>query len=331
MSLLGGGWPVEKLMMPQRRFISHGAASSIRPARGMDPVREVQRSLTVPLEGRAVRVELRSLKEIEEFRQCEQLQDRIWGPDDIGRVSLLVLLTAQQNGGAAIGAFLGGRLVGFVCSFLGFAESGLLKHCSVLMAVDPEVQKGGIGYHLKLAQRDAALAQGIELITWTFDPLASLNAHLNIHKLGCVSSQYLENCYGTARGGINAGLPTDRFLVEWWVRRPWVEGRLRGVHAELPDRGARLVNEVAPHPRSGLPVCRHCALDCQEPVLLVEIPDNIRTLKMADLDLACSWRLELRRVFPHYFSQGYRVVGFWRREQEGVRRPCYILRKGDAV
>ena len=278
-----------------------------------------------------MRVDLRRLTRIEEFRQCEQLQDRIWGPDDIGRVSSLVLITAEDNGGSAIGAFVDeDRLVGFVCSFLGFADNGTLKLCSVLMAVDLELQKGGIGYHLKLAQREAALAQGVELITWTFDPLASLNAHLNIHKLGCVTSRYLVNCYGIAQGGINAGLPTDRFLVEWWVGKPWVDSRLRGMPAE-PTAGARWVNEVAPHPHTGLPVCQGCALDLDDPVLLVEIPENIRTLKMADIDLARSWRLELRRVFPHYFAQGYQVTGFSRREHGGAMRPCYILSRGDVV
>lgn len=331
MSLLGEEWPIEKLMRYQPRSVVHSAASGIRLVRDVTPHREVLWSLTASLDGRPVRVDLRRLTEIEEFRQCEQLQDRIWGPDDIGRVSSLVLITSEDNGGSAIGAFVDGdRLVGFVCSFLGFAESGMLKHCSVLMAVDPELQKGGIGYHLKLAQREAALAQGIELITWTFDPLASLNAHLNIHKLGCVSSRYLVNCYGTAQGGINAGLPTDRFLVEWWVRRPWVESRLRGLPAE-PPAGARLVNEVTPHPHSGLPVSRDCDLDLHDPVLLVEIPENVRALKMADLDLARAWRLELRRIFPHYFAQGYRVTGFSRCEHGGVMRPCYVLRKGDAV
>jgi predicted GNAT superfamily acetyltransferase len=194
------------------------------------------------------------------------------------------------------------------------------------MAVEPAFQGAGVGYRLKLAQREATLAQGLDLITWTFDPLASPNAHLNLQKLGCVSSRYLPDCYGTVERGLNAGLPTDRFVVEWWLRSPAVEACLSGAAAEAPAAAPR-VNQVVREPRSGLPVSRGCDLERREPVLLVEIPDSIRAVKMADMELARAWRAELRHIFPHYFDRGYQVAGFHRLESEGLRRPCYVLRR----
>jgi predicted GNAT superfamily acetyltransferase len=286
-------------------------------------------SFSVILQGAAVRIDVRRLSEVDEYRECERLQERIWGPEDIGRASSLVLLTAQHNGGLALGAFAGHRLAGFVYSFLGLTPAGGFKHCSVLLAVDPQFHQAGIGYRLKLAQRQAVLAQGLDLITWTFDPLASINAFLNLRKLGCTSSVYLENYYGTPCGGLNAGLATDRLLAEWRIRAPRVEQRLRPV-VEEPVTGGALVNEVVSHPRSGLPMNRQCRLECRDPMLLVEIPGDLRAIKALDMDLAHAWRMELREILSRYFASGYQVVDFFRREYAGRLRSCYVLRKGAA-
>jgi predicted GNAT superfamily acetyltransferase len=276
--------------------------------------------------GRSAQIVLRCLSSIDEYRACEELQARVWGRDDVGCVSALVMITAQENGGLTVGAFAGDRLVGFVHSFLGLTETGTLKHCSVLLAVDPELRNSGIGYHLKLMQREMALRQGVDLITWTFDPLASPNANLNISKLGCVCSRYLFNHYGTFTGGLNAGLATDRFLAEWWIREPRVIDRLRGIGREMPVDLLR-ANEVAPHHRSGLPVPRWGPLDCEEPALALEIPADFQALKRVDMSLAQAWLEGLRAFLPHYFSRGYRVCGFGPLQGGGGLRRGYWLQR----
>jgi predicted GNAT superfamily acetyltransferase len=280
--------------------------------------------LTVPLVNGEATIELRRLRSIAEYRRCEELQQRIWGPDDVGSVSPLVMITAQENGGATFGAFAGspGRLVGFVCGFLGSGETGRPKLCSVLLAVDPDFRGCGIAYELKRLQRVAALAQGIELITWTYDPLASVNARLNLGRLGCVCSRYLPNCYGFFSGGINAGLATDRFLVEWWLREPRVEQALCGALAPLPH-GAPLVAEVSVHASSGLPVPRRWHLTRDEPALLVEAPPDIHAIKRADVGLARCWLYAFREIFPHYLARGYEVAGFGPLREP--RRHAYLL------
>jgi predicted GNAT superfamily acetyltransferase len=292
------------------------AASSVTTLRG--GTLEPDRSAAAP--------QVNRLESIEQFRQCEDLQARVWGPEDVVRVPALVMATAQVNGGFVFGAFAQRQLVGFVLAFPGLTETGRVKQCSILMAVDPAYQNLGVGYRLKLAQREATLAQGIDLVTWTFDPLASANAHLNLHKLGCVASRYLINVYGTAERGLNAGLPTDRLLVEWWLREPAVIDRLAGIPVEPPP-ATPFVSRVALDPLTGLPVLHGADLDRSEPRLLVETPESIRAIKFANMELAHGWRHGLREIFQRYFARGYRVAGFHRLPYEGRVRHCFLLER----
>ncbi|HEV7517600.1 MAG TPA: hypothetical protein VGR07_14970 [Thermoanaerobaculia bacterium] len=292
----------------------------------MEPLAIADRGgLRAPLgEGQTSPIEVRQLGSLEEYRQCEELQSRVWGPDDVVRVPALVMITAHINGGFAFGAFAEGQIIGFVLASPGLTATGQVKQCSILMAVDSHFQNSGVGYRLKLAQREATLAQGIDLITWTFDPLASANSHLNLHKLGCVAGRYFVNLYGTAEHGLNAGLPTDRLLAEWWIREPAVVDRLAGVPA-APPLDLPAVAEVAPDRRTGLPALSSVELDRGEPALLVEIPESIRAIKLADLELASRWRSGLREILQHYFARGYRVAGFHRLPHQDRLRHCFLL------
>lgn len=279
---------------------------------------------------RAAVYEIREIETQAQFRACEELQTEIWGADDFVRVPALVLITAQHNGGAVLGAFLrNGSLAGFVCSFPGFAADGRVKHCSQLLAVHPRHQSSGIGYWLKRRQRDVALAQGLDLITWTFDPLASLNAHFNLGKLGCTSSSYLVDCYGTPQGGLNGGLSSDRLLAEWWIRDPRVEAVLAG--ATRPVQSPAKINRVIRARPSGMPRNWSFRLDLPSSELLLEIPSDVRTLKRRDIGLAQAWRLELREMFSAYLSVGYRVDGFKRWRRGGELRTAYVLRRRSAA
>src|SRR5205814_9691560 len=96
----------------------------------------------------------------------------------------------------------------------------------------------GLGQRLKLAQREEALARGIELIEWTFDPLEIKNAHLNIAKLGAIARTYSVNHYGMSSSPLQGGLPTDRLVAEWWLRSRRVEEALGGSQPKLDSRNA---------------------------------------------------------------------------------------------
>ena len=127
-------------------------------------------------------------------------------------------MAAKEAGGVLIGAFDGDTLVGFVYGFPSF-EHGQLAHHSHMLAVKPAYRNFDLGRRLKLAQREHVMAQGIELISWTFDPLQSLNAHFNFNKLGVIADRYLPNFYGEDAASFLHQTGTDRLWVSWFVSR----------------------------------------------------------------------------------------------------------------
>nr|BAL54804.1 chorismate synthase [uncultured Acetothermia bacterium]BAL59884.1 chorismate synthase [Candidatus Acetothermum autotrophicum] len=268
-------------------------------------------------------ITIRPLQTLDELHACEQLQKEIWGFEDISVVPHHLLLTTIKNGGILLGAFEGERLIGFVYGFPGI-EDNKLKHCSLMCAVRSERRFQGVGYELKLKQREAVLAQGIELITWTFDPLVSPNAHFNLHKLGVISNKYERNLYGDMRDRLNAGLETDRLTVEWWITSPRVQRRLqheqRTSVSSLP-----VINQT--EERNGFLVNLEYSLQCTEPKVLLEIPYHWQRMREQNMPLVKEWRHQTREIFEHYFAQGYYASDFLVTEDEGRTRAFYLLEK----
>ncbi len=260
-------------------------------------------------------IEIRPVETLQEYRAVEQLQRDVWGLEEVEVVPDHLLLTAQKNGGLVLGAFEtppGGaeRLIGFVFGFVGLTPDGAAKHCSHLAAVTRAYQSRNVGYHLKLAQREHVLAQGLDLVTWTFDPLESRNARLNFHKLGVTCRTYLRDLYGPMRDELNAGLLSDRFLVDWRVASDHVAGRLSGdwvgyTLAALENAGVIVLNPALPGdlPR---PVPR--ALPIAGERLLIQIPANFQAVKSADFELARAWRDHTRQLFEAAFVAGYTAI-----------------------
>src|SRR6201999_4339960 len=93
--------------------------------------------------------------------------------------------------------------------------------------VRKEHRNSGLGRRLKLLQREDALARGIELIEWTFDPLEIKNAYLNIERLGAIARRYNINQYGITSSPLQGFLPTDRLVAEWWLKSKRVDELLR--------------------------------------------------------------------------------------------------------
>lgn len=248
------------------------------------------------------------------YRECEVLQKAVWGFEDIAVVPDHILHTIVEGGGLLLGAYDGigpGReMVGFVLSLLGRWEDGRLRHQSLMAAVRPDWQGRGVGYALKCAQREHVLSQGIELITWTFDPLESRNSHFNLNKLGAVATRYMPNYYGEFRDTRNRGLPSDRFLCEWHLTAPRTRARLDGRTPELALGKAETINRTR-RLASGLRAPAGFRADLAVPLLLYEIPHDLQALKRQDLDLAREWRMESRRALSLYFEDGYLATGLF--------------------
>jgi predicted GNAT superfamily acetyltransferase len=206
------------------------------------------------------------------------LQDEVWGRDFSVPVNITVAIA--HHGGVAIGAFdtKTGEMLGFVLSFVAptqykSARNGLSHH-SHMAAVTERWRGYGLGARLKLAQREAVLAQGINLITWTFDPLEARNANLNVNRLGCICRVYERDLYGSMGDNLNAGIPTDRFEAEWWLDE----------------------NKPQSAPDS--------------PILHIEIPISYQAVKQRSLQEAFELRQRSRVQFEQALQEGFAVTAF---------------------
>jgi predicted GNAT superfamily acetyltransferase len=168
---------------------------------------------------------IRRCQGLDELRSCVALQKEIWNFTDAELVPLRMFVVADKVGGQVMGAFDGDEMVGFALSVPG-ARSGRVYLHSHMLAVRKEHRNSGLGRRLKLLQREDALARGIELIEWTFDPLEIKNAYLNIEKLGAISRRYNINQYGITSSPLQGGLPSDRLIAEWWLKSRRVESLL---------------------------------------------------------------------------------------------------------
>ncbi|MGC1437917.1 MAG: GNAT family N-acetyltransferase [Terriglobales bacterium] len=167
-------------------------------------------------------IDIRKCHQLDEMRACVRLQQEVWNFSDADLVPLRMFVVAEKIGGQVIAAFAGNEIVGFALSIPGVRGGQSYLH-SHMLAVRKQYQNAGLGRRIKLFQRDDAIARGIELIEWTFDPLEIKNAYLNIEKLGAIARRYSVNQYGITSSPLQGGLPTDRLVAEWWLKSKRVE------------------------------------------------------------------------------------------------------------
>lgn len=248
---------------------------------------------------------------IKDCREIERLQLEIWQCDPIEALPDNLLLTIAKSGGIVLAAKEADRMVGFAVSFQGQTATGRRKHASHMAGVVPGLECRGIGALLKLAQREASLAQGITLMTWTYDPLISRNANFNLRKLGATSRTYYPNLYGVMRDGLNEGLPSDRLEVEWELDSAPVLARIAGT---LPPVALEPSGVLNPAPAGPAPFSlpAEAVGSPAAPRHFIRIPAQIEAIKAADASLARAWRSQTRELFETAFAAGYVAVDFLR-------------------
>ena len=269
---------------------------------------------------------IRDIDRFEELRAVESLQKQVWSFTDRDVVPLTILLATREVGGVLIGAYDSADLVGFVYGFPGYEDGRVTQH-SHMLAVKPAYRNHDLGYKLKLAQRERVLAQGIERITWTFDPLQSINAYFNFGKLGVAADSYKVNFYGEATSSFLHQLGTDRLWVTWALNSERVRSRLQGDRQQASfaaDEVLRLV-QVGPDqtPRRNI-----SSRFLGQKHLSIEIPGDINDLQRRAPTLAVEWREATRWSFTEALRLGYFVDDFNRstvREQPIGR---YLLSYG---
>ena len=269
-----------------------------------------------------MRAQVRRAKSWEEFRECERIQQEVWGT--VAASSELLSVT-QKCGGVVLSAFVGKRMAGFLYAFLGRFEKRIV-HWSHMMAVRERYRDLGLGFRMKVAHCRLALAQGIKSICWTYDPLQSRNAYFNIRRLGASVEGYIVDCYGRFPSAIEKGLPSDRLVSNWRIGSASVESRLKeGAphrdYADLPWANATRLSSL------GSIENERIHLNLRGPQLLVAIPAHTERMRADNPRLALRWRLETRRIFKHYFRAGFRIVDFIPPDSPAGEICFYVLKK----
>jgi predicted GNAT superfamily acetyltransferase len=272
---------------------------------------------------------IRTLADLSEMRAAEKLQQEVWGIDDLETVHSAEMIAVREAGGTVIGAFARTELVGFVYGFVGFEHGRVTIH-SHLAAVRSEWRNRQIGYRLKLAQRDDALRRGIQEITWTFDPLQSLNAHFNFARLGVVTADYRVNFYGAEMTILVPGIGTDRFWVSWRLDSERVRKKIAGQErqSEFSDEFSTTLPLVEMNADSSPRLNEQISLTgaADAPAVTIAIPHNIAALQQASTELAIAWREKTRAAFTSAFSAGYTAVEFFDLRAQQPRHGKYLLR-----
>lgn len=268
-------------------------------------------------------ITIREINEFAEIRAVEELQKEAWGLPDLDVVPLTQLVAAKEAGGVLIGAFDGEMLVGFVYGFPSF-ERGELAHHSHMLAVKPAYRNYDLGRRLKLAQREHVIAQGIDLISWTYDPLQSLNAHFNFGKLGVLADRYFLNFYGEDAASFLHQTGTDRLWVSWLVSSERVKERISGISYSIPSNlGPPLVQVEGDDSSRRNDFAEGLAQDHA----VIEIPSNIDALPR---ETGLRWREDTRWAFTEALKAGYFVDAFVRETRGDKRIGKYILSRKKA-
>jgi predicted GNAT superfamily acetyltransferase len=233
-------------------------------------------------------IELRALTESRQFQEAVELQKTVWGFNDVELLPVRLFVVATKVGGQAFGAYDGQRMVGFLLAIPGLKPGGGSFLHSHMLGVLAEYRNKGVGRMLKLRQREDALARGIGLVEWTFDPLELKNAFFNMERLGAIVRRYVENQYGTTTSPLHGGLPTDRCVAEWWLDSPHVEAVLDG------------------------PTPARATLE------RIELPADIDVIRRVDALRAREIQKSVGTRLMSAFDRGLAVIGFERSERVGA-------------
>jgi predicted GNAT superfamily acetyltransferase len=219
---------------------------------------------------------VRHCRGLQEFEACVGLEREVWKSADIDVVPIPLFVVASETGGQVLGAFQDKNLIGFTMAIAGWRNRIPFLH-SHMTAVSAAHRDLGVGRQLKLFQRADALARGIALIEWTFDPLVTKNAYFNFMRLGAIARRYVPNAYGITTSPLHAALPTDRLVAEWRLRSTRVLRVLAG------KRAAKLAKKA----------------------IRISIPAGLDEMKTANQSKAAQIQSEIRDQFIHWLAKNY--------------------------
>lgn len=271
---------------------------------------------------------IRDIATFEELQQFEEVEQEVWALSDRDVTPLTLLIACKEAGSILIGAFDGKKMAGFAFGFLGREHGRSIIH-SHMLAVREPYRDCDLGYRLKAAQRERALAMGVREMTWTFDPLQSRNAHLNFGKLGVISESYRIDFYGPETSSILHRNSTDRLWVRWLLDTRRVEQRLKG-HSSRQETLDLLAN-LSPLVRfngDGRPARDELGEALSRQRVAIEVPSDILSVEQKDANLARAWREATRWAFLESIKGGFFVAEFCSLVRGKQGPGVYVLQKG---
>jgi predicted GNAT superfamily acetyltransferase len=253
------------------------------------------REIGAPTDG----ISFRRCHSIEEFEACVQVERLVWKSQDIDVVPIPLFVVAAETGGQVLAAYDGPSVVGFTLAIAGWRAGKPFLH-SHMTAVLDTYRDRSIGRRLKFFQRDDAIARGISLVEWTFDPFIMKNAYFNFMLLGAIARRFLPNAYGITTSPLNGLLPTDRLIAEWHL----LSDRVSSVLAGKPPTTAITRKSVR-----------------------IAIPSNFEVMRSTDPSCAIQWQADVRARFAKYLVLGYTATAV-RPTKAGME---YILEPGSRL
>jgi len=234
-------------------------------------------------------IEIKTLTEIAELQKTIEIQKNAWGFSDLDTENHYLMTRVQKYGGVVHGLFLNRQMIGFTYALIGKRREKFIIY-SHMTAVKIEFQGRGYGFMLKKAQRQAVLDMGYEVIEWNFDPIESLNAFFNFHRLGIISHEYERNIYGEGESGLHKGLPTDRLIASWLLNSDRVKHKME-------TRDPRLIENVQENQIGNF----------NEKITYIETPIDIQSIKKTDMKKAIEWRMKIRQFLEKALACKYMV------------------------
>lgn len=240
-------------------------------------------------------MEVQVVTDPDEIREIVPVIKSAWGMQNLEQLIKDIVAAMRFHGGLVLLAREQGRVVGMHFSFPGYRQGQPYLY-SHMTGVISESKYGGVGKALKLAQKEWAKQHGFKLIAWTYDPLMALNANFNFNKLGVFSRTYLRNFYGEMDDSLNFGMPTDRFVAEWWL----------DYEKNDPARPDAFLN--------ALPNISGMDFNFDSSTIGLYIPGDFVAMKKSSREEAMKARLATREAMETLFSHGYAAVDFNRDE-----------------
>lgn len=229
-----------------------------------------------------------------------RVEREVWKSAEIDVVPIPLFVVASHTGGQVLGAFDGPDLVGFTMAIAGWRDRKPFLH-SHMTAVLDAYRNQGVGRRLKLFQRDDALARGISLVEWTFDPLVTRNAYFNFMRLAAVARRYISNAYGITTSPLHGSLPTDRLVAEWHLR-------------------SRRVRELLASKRAP-------SIKVSKKAARITVPSGIDALRGSDAVRARDFQASMRAEFLKWLGKGYVVTAI----EPSAGGMDYILEPGSGI